>query len=369
MISLFETIITPKAKKLVNQVLDSGFLNQGKIVDEFEKQLEEQLWMENPVTLNSCTSALHLALIISGVKKGDKVILPAQTFISTGLAVLMADAEPIFCDIDERGNIDTQRAFELAIRHEPRAIIGVHWAGYPCDLQGLLDCCTHIGNNNCKLIEDAAHAIGANYRNSTIGDCAYSDFCCFSLQSIKSLTTADGGILCSKSSKDKISKLRWFGIDKKQVQRNENGERIFDLDELGYKYHMNDYTAALGLGNLEGLKERINRRYGYAQIYNQRLEGTSGIISLPVPKDNKPSHWLYTMLVENRNNLILKLKSCGVMASTVDTRIDRKSVFNTRDLYLPGQNRFEAKQVSIPCTSSMSLDDVNYIIEKIKEGW
>ncbi len=369
MIPLFETIITPKAKQLVNEVLESGFLNQGKMVDEFEKQLEHQLWLRNPVTLNSCTSSLFLALKMSGVGEGDKVIIPAQTFISTGLAVLMCGAEPIFCDIDERGNIDADKLFELTNKVYPRAVICVHWGGYPANLSKIKMIIDDI--NDCVLIEDAAHAIGANYRQSVIGDCKYSDFCCFSLQSIKSLTTADGGILCSRhpQHKKRAEKLRWFGIDKKNVQRNENGERVFDLDELGYKFHMNDYTAALGLGNLDGLKMRINKRYAYAQIYNNRLKDVPGIISLPLSGDNKPSYWLYTLLVKDRNNLINKLRSAGVASSTVDTRIDTKKVFNKGKLDLPGQDYFEAHQLSIPCLSSMSIDDVNLIVETIKSGW
>jgi perosamine synthetase len=367
MIPLFETIITPKAKQLVNQVLDSGFLNQGKMVDEFEKQLSEQFWLHNPVTLNSCTSALHLALVLAGVKKGDKVLLPPQTFISTGLAVLMVGAEPIFSDIDERGNLDASKIREKDLE-QAKAIICVHWGGYPCDLGRLLD---KTCDTEKFLIEDAAHAFGSSYKSSVIGDCKYADFCCFSLQSIKSLTSADGGILCcgAQSWKERAEKLRWFGIDKKKVQRNENGERIFDLDELGFKYHMNDYTAALGLGNLDGLKARLNLKYAYAQIYNNRLAKVPGVISLPIPGDNKPSYWLYTLLVENRDSLIKKLNSAGVAASVVDTRIDRKSLFNTMNLDLPGQDFFEAHQLSIPCTSQLSVDDVIFICDKIKEGW
>jgi perosamine synthetase len=366
MIPLFETIITPLAKKYVNEVLDSTFLNQGKFVDLLEESLENDFWLKNVVTTNSCTSALHLSLILSEVKSGDKVIISPQTFISTGLAVLMCGATPIFSDIDIYGNLDPSKLKKEDLK-QSKAILFTNWGGMPAKLEELSLIAKQF---NIKLISDSAHALGATYKQSVIGDCRYTDFDCFSMQCIKSLTSGDGGILCCKNDEDKIkaSKLRWFGIDKKNVKRNENGERIFDITELGYKYHLNDFGGSLAYGNLDGLKQRLNKKYAYANIYNNRFKGVNGILNLPM-SDSKSSFWLYTMLVENRDSLIKKLNSAGVAASVVDTRIDRKSLFNTMNLDLPGQDFFEAHQLSIPCTSQMSVDDVIFICDQIKEGW
>lgn len=367
MVDLFETIITNEAKKNVNEVLNSGFLNQGKFVDSLEDKLEKEFWLKNVVSLNSCTSSLHLSLLLSNVKKGDKIITSPQSFISTGLSILMCGAEPIFCDVDIFGNLNPNTIQEEDLI-KSKAVLFTNWAGNIADLEKLN---VLAKKYNLSLISDSAHALGANYKQSVVGDCKYTDFDCFSLQCIKSLTSGDGGLLCCKNEEDKEKaiKLRWFNISKKNIQRNENGERIFDIDSIGFKYHLNDFCASLAVGNLHNLKGRINKRYAYAQIYNNRLKDIHGIINLPIFEDRKNSFWLYNFLVENRNGLIKKLRDNNIMASTVDTRIDKYTLFKPYQRDLPGMDYFEEHQLSIPCISSMEIDDVVRICDIIKEGW
>src|SRR5437868_3959839 len=168
--------------------LRSGFLSEGKQVRRFEQELAARLGLASPVALNSGTAALHLALAIAGVQAGDEVIIPPQTFIATGMAVLMAGATPVFADIQSgTGNMDPESA-RKKISPKTKAIIPVHWAGYPCDLDEI----TEIADGHkLVVIEDAAHALGASYRGKPIG--AISRFTCFSFQAIKHLTTGDGG--------------------------------------------------------------------------------------------------------------------------------------------------------------------------------
>jgi perosamine synthetase len=366
MISLFETIITPKAKQLVNEVLDSTFLNQGPIVDKFEAALTEQLHFKNPISLNSCTSSLFLALKLAGVELGDKVIIPPQTFVATGLAVLSVGAIPVFCDVDLNGNISLED-LQNCVTKNTKAVIVVHWGGFPADLKPIYEFCSA---NNIKVIEDAAHALGAEYLDTYIGDCTYSDYCCFSLQAIKALTSGDGGVLCCRNNYDRIraEKLRWFGIDKKNIVRNENGERAFDITEIGYKLHMNDLTAAIGLGNLEGLENRLKIKEFHATAYDWSFRMTDNLQTAYAKYSCKPSNWLYTIKVKNRNRLIKKLKDNGIQASTVDTRIDKYTIFKG-PYELPKQEWFEATQVSIPCTSSLTIDEQVKITHLINEGW
>jgi perosamine synthetase len=359
MIELFETRITAKAKQLVNEVLDSGFLNQGKMVDELEKTLARDWGLRNPVTLNSCTSSLHLALILSGVEPGDDVILPAQTFIATGLAVLMVGAKPCFVDINDDGNISPTE-IEKRISCRTKAIIVVHWGGTKADM---LEINKIAKKHNLKVIEDAAHAFG---QRDSIGGCIQSDFCCFSLQSIKTLTSADGGILCCKSFGDyeRAIKLRWFGMDKKSVVRNELGERISNVSELGYKYHMNDYSAALALGNLYGLGDALQRRSDIGMKYYYAFRNHPNFI--PASYSVAP-RWLYTCLADRRDDLILYLKRHFIQASKVDSRIDKNDIFSKHYLRLINQEKFEERQVSIPCTSKMTDEDVQRVINTIED--
>ena len=181
------------------------------------------------------------------------------------------DAIPVFADIQlSTGNIDP-KSIVNKITEKTSAIIAVHWGGYPCDLDEILD----IGKqHNLIVIEDAAHALGATYKGKSIGD--ISDFTAFSFQAIKHLTTGDGGALCCLKDKDseKAKRIRWFGIDRENSEPSNLGEREFDIDEVGYKYHMNDLAAALGQGNLESLCDRLRRRREIAKIYHDELLNT-----------------------------------------------------------------------------------------------
>lgn len=363
MIELFETRITSKAKALVNQVLDSGFLNQGKMVEELEQILVYEWGLKYPVTLNSCTASLQLALILSGVKAGDEVILPAQTFVATGLAVLMVGAKPVFGDVDANGNLDYHDV-EKKITDKTKAVIVVHWGGNLANLSGLASVCQR---HNLKLIEDAAHAFGATTNYGRTGNCQYSDFCCFSLQAIKLLTAADGGILCCKSKEDsdRAKRLRWFGLDKKNIKRNELGEREMNITELSYKMHMNDYNGALALGNLEGLDKALERRKEIVLRYYKAFE------KLPIRVCNikcVSSNWLCVLRAQRRNELVKHLARNFIQAGKVDGRID------TIPLFLPyydesntGQTLFDLEQLSIPCTSKMSDEDVQRVINTIQD--
>jgi len=191
--------------------LRSGFLSEGKQVKKFEEELGAKLGLVGAVALNSGTTALHLALELAEVGKGDEVVIPPQTFIATGMAVLMSGATPVFADIQyETGNMDAE-SLRKKITPKTKAIIPVHWAGYPCDLDEINQIARE---QNLEVIEDAAHALGARYRGKPVG--AISRFTCFSFQAIKHLTTGDGGSLCCLRPEDerRARVRRWFCIDR-----------------------------------------------------------------------------------------------------------------------------------------------------------
>ncbi len=362
----FNTHISEKSIKLVNDVLRSGFISAGRMADEFERQLSRQLGLVNPVTLNSGTSALYLAPALAGVGPGDEVIIPPQTFIATGLVVMMHYAKPVFADIQYKtGNIDPD-SVRRKITEKTKAVIPVHWGGYPCDVDEI----SQIANEyNLAVIEDAAHAFGATYKGKPIG--SISRFTAFSFQAIKHLTTGDGGALCclNEDGYYQAKRRRWFDIDRDTAKPSIIGEREYDATQVGYKLHLNDIAAAIGLGNLEDFPLNLKRRREIAARYRNELKNVSGLQLLDYKEDRESAYWLFTVLVERREDFIRTLKSRNVPASVVHLRIDKNSIFGEITARLLNQEKFNEHQVSIPVHEALTDEDVNLILDTIKKGW
>jgi perosamine synthetase len=338
MIKLFDPYIAPDAWKYVKETLSSTYINEGKMSEQFKKELQPY-GLHNTHLVNSCTSALHLALLLAGVHKGDEVILPAQTFVATGLAVLYVGATPVFADIDKRGLISTDDVGRK-ITKKTKAIMCVDWGGLPANLI----CLKSFG---LPVIEDAAHSLGAYYGDKMVGTIA--DYTCFSFQAIKTLTTVDGGALCTTHPHAEL--LKWFGMSKKR-KPSVNGERSGDIELIGYKYNFNDVSASIGLANIKSLRNRLMRRREIAKRYNDAFRQRHSLNS---------SFWLYPLIVKKRNAFILQMKRMGVETSVVHRGIDRYSIFREYRTELPVQRWFDKHQVNIPIHDNLSDRDVDYI--------
>jgi perosamine synthetase len=365
-IDFFNTHIGEHALDKVKEVLQSTFLSEGKLVADFEAALTQTCGIINPVALNSGTAALHLALVTAGIGEGDEVILPAQTFIASGLAILMAGAIPVFSDIQyETGNIDPVDVLKK-ITTNTKAIMPVHWGGYPCDMDELKAIATA---HNLLIIEDAAHAIGATYKNKYIG--SISDMTCFSFQAIKHLTTGDGGALACRDPNhfEKAIALRWFGIDRKKSPVSLLGEREYNVTEVGYKYHLNNYAAALGLANIDCLQNNLKRRREIAGYYDNELMSVKGLSLFKYEKDRESAYWLYGFHVQERKEFVLKLKEKGIPANIVHAGIDRNDVFKNSWCELPVQRQFDSTQIHLPVHNGITDEQVEYIVKNIREGW
>ncbi len=362
----YTTHISKKAHKHISKVLKTTFISAGKLAEEFEEKLAKDLGLINPVSLNSGTSALHLGLVLADIKPGDEVILPPQTFVASGLSILMQGATPVFADIQyQTGNLDP-KTIKHKITERTKAIMPVHWAGYPCDMDEINAIAKEHG---LAVIEDAAHALGATYKEKPIG--SISRFTAFSFQAIKHLTTGDGGALCCLSAQDQAQAKakRWFGIDRNNSKPSILGEREYDLQELGFKYHLNDLAAALGIANLEDLPRILKRRRKIAKLYRKELKDISGLELLKYENDRESAYWLFTVLVDNRERFIKALKAAGIPTSVVHLRIDKNSIFKGMAPDLTEQAKFNTKQLSIPLHSALTDDDVALIIRTIKKGW
>ncbi len=366
MISVYTTYIHPTATRNVNAVLGSTFLSEGVKVKEFEALLSEKLGIINPVALNSGTAALHLALVLAGIGEGDEVIIPAQTFVATALVVQQQKAKVVFADVNYKtGNIDIA-SLRSKITGRTKAVIPVHWGGMPCDLDEIQAVADEHG---LIVIEDAAHAPGATYKGRFIG--SISDYTCFSFQAIKHITTGDGGAVACKDDAKAVEAFtrRWFGIDRAASRPSYLGERQYDISMQGFKYHLNDYGAALGIANISDITERLVQLRTIAHYYRESLVDVPGIELWDAPEDRESAWWLFGMHVEKRDEFIRALADRGVVASVVHQRIDRNSLFGGIDQSLVNQARFDETQVHIPLHAGIATSDAEYIIQSIKKGW
>lgn len=366
MINLHSTTITQDGIDLVLETLRLTHISAGKKANLFEQMISEKYGFENTISINSGTATMALSLMAAGVGPGDEVILPAQTFIATGHVILQCGATPIFADINKfDGNISVD-SIRDKITEKTKAIIPVHWAGYPCDMDPISELAK---KNEIYVIEDAAHAFAAKYKGRWIG--SISDFTSFSLQAIKHLTTGDGGLVICKSSEmaELIKRLRWFDIDREKSTLSILGEREYDAINVGFKYHMNDIAASLGIGNLGSIDSKIARIKSVAKIYETELNNVSGLQLMKYEEDRESSYWLFPLIVENRIDFINKLKENGVPSSVVHLGIDKNTVFGGKDYSLINQRYFDDNQIHIPIHADLSDEDVRLIVDTIKSGW
>jgi perosamine synthetase len=341
-------------------VLYSGYVAQGEKVEEFERAFESFIGKGFSLSLNSGTAALHIALILAGVKPDDEVISTPLTAEPTNVAIKMAGAKIRYADIDyNTGNIDPV-SVETKINSKTKAILVVDYAGTPVNVTRLQEISE---KHKIPVIEDAAHALGAKFNGKMTGE--HFPYTVFSFQAIKHLTTIDGGILQIQNQEEyeKGKLIRWFGIDKK-LTRLEN-----DIKFQGYKYHMNNINATIGLVQLFGIKKIIDTYISNGKYFDEALKNTPGIELLNYYKGSQPSYWLYTMKVENRNGFIKKLAGNDILASELHKRNDSHTYLNDFSEELPSMDRFYEKLVHIPCGWWVTSEDRERIANMIKEGW
>ena len=365
-IRMFESSISEAAVKQAAACMQSGWISEGKAVAAFEKEFARRFELSHALALNSGTAALHLALLGANVGPGDEVITTAQTFVATAMAVLYVGAKPVFADLVPGGpNIDPGD-IEHRVTPLTKAIVVVHYGGYPCDMNEIL---TVAERHGLVIIEDAAHALGATYRGRPTT--SFGDFGIFSFQAIKQLTTGDGGMLvCADEDRHREAlRRRWFGIDRERRAVSELGEPEWDIAEIGYKYHMNDIAASLGLAQLESFEAAQGRRRQLNRRYRDRLAAVAGLELLDERSDRESACWLFTVRVERRVDFVRALRGRGIEAAAWHRRIDAHSVFGGLRPDLPNLATFDQTQVAIPLRESLSDGEVERIIDAVTSGW
>lgn len=360
-VPLVKVAMPPRERLMpaLEAVLYSGFVAEGEHVYRFEKQFAEQFRLPQALGMSSGTGALHIALLLAGVKPGDEVITTSMTAEPTNIVILQCGAIPVFADVDPHsGNLDPA-SVEGSISPRTKAILVVHYAGFPARLRELRAIADRHG---IPLIEDAAHSLGASYAGQGIG--TLGDYSIFSLQAIKHMTTIDGGVLSLRNAAqvDEAKRLRWFGLTK-GVPRTE-----VDITAPGYKYNMHNVAGVLGLAQLESIGGLIDRHIANGRYFDAEIARIPGLSVTRFDAEAEPSYWLYTVLSDDSDAIERCLADIGVSASKLHRPNHLHSVFAPMRRPLPGLESYYKRLTHIPCGWWVSDEDRARIVEALRKG-
>jgi len=377
-IDLFKVFMAPTAAEEVSKVLNSGYIGQGPKVNEFENQLKNHFNHDYIQTVNAGTSALHLALHLlkspdfqwPGLTSDDEVLTTAMTCTASNWPVLANGLKLKWVDIDPKTlNMDLD---DLARKITPKTkvIILVHWGGYPIDLdriKQIQDKTYQMYGFKPAIIEDGAHSFGSSYKGKPIG--THGNLTMFSLQAIKHITSIDGGLLLSPHKKlhDRGKLARWYGIDRDGDRKDFRCEA--DIEEWGFKFHMNDVCATVGIENFKHLDEIVSKHKANAAYYDKELQNTPGVTLLERKTGHDSASWIYSMLVENRPGFYKWMDECNITVSQVHERNDKHTCVTEYRSHLPTLDKIIRSIVSIPVGWWVSQEEREYIVDCIKKGW
>jgi perosamine synthetase len=361
MIELFKVHL-PKKMDSLFETLESGYVAEGPRVAEFEKKITPTVCNEKVIALNSGTSALHLALVLANVGIGDVVITTPLTSPATNISIVNLGAKIIWADVDPKSaNISPDSIKQLILKYgeNVKAVITVDWGGFPSDIDAIRKAIP----TSIRIIQDSAHSIGATYKGKLVGSLD-ADFTTFSFQAIKHMTTGDGGLLACKSSEDleRGRKLKWFGIDRCKLGRTWKD----DLEEIGYKFHMNDIAASIGIHQLDEIESTVERRRAIAKRYDNELQ------HIKKQETNKyicnSSYWLYTLFVDDINIFMEYMKNNGVVSFPVHIRNDyysgfKQHVFGSDELV--NVENISSRMCCIPVGQWLTDENVDSIISAV----
>jgi dTDP-4-amino-4,6-dideoxygalactose transaminase len=376
-IPLFKVAMAEHASARVAEVLESGYIGQGPRVEEFEGELAKRLTNERVITVNSATSGLQLALHLLARRaepdargnRGEVVTTPLTCtatnwpILAAGMTLRWADVDPATCNIDLA---DVARK----ITADTRAVMVVHWGGYPVDLDGLekvIDDAERKYGHRAVVVEDCAHAWGSTYQGKPLGN--HGNAAVFSLQAIKHFTAGDGGVFVAPDADAyrRAKLVRWYGIDREGERADFRCEA--DITEWGFKFHMNDINAAIGLANLDIIDTVVSRHQANAAYYDTELADVDGVEVMERAADRTSAFWLYTLTVERRDDFARMMQGRGIAVSRVHERNDIHTCVAEFGTDLPQLDGLVAKMMCLPVGWWVTPDQRERVTDAIRNGW
>lgn len=357
----------------VREALFSGWVTTGPKTRQFEAEFAAAVNAKHAIAVNSCTAAMHLALEAIGLERGDEVITTPYTFAATAEVIRYFDARPVLVDICRDDFNLNPELLEAAITPRTKAIIPIHIAGLPADLDAIQAVAQKHG---LAVIEDAAHAFPTMYKGRMIGQ--ISDFTCFSFYATKTITTGEGGMICTDNDAwaERCRIMALHGISKDAWKRyTAEGSWYYEIIAPGYKYNMTDVAAAMGLAQLRKAHTMWQRRREIAQVYNQAFANHPAL-QIPTDRPDSQHAWhLYMLRLRpdqlplDRAQFITKLKEKNIGTSVHFIPLHLHPYYRETYGYQPDDFPMAyqeyQKEISLPIYSKMSLSDVEYVIESV----
>jgi len=363
-IRLFKVFMSPTVGWKVQQTLYSGFIGQGEKVNQFEKDIAEFLGCDNVLTLNSATSALHLALHM--IKTNDaEVLCTPLTCTASNFPVILNGLRIKWVDVDVQRLTMDLKDLESKITSSTKIIMLVLWGGYPIDfneLNNILDRAEAKHGFRPFVILDGAHSFGSKFNGKNISE--YADITCYSFQAIKHITTVDGGCMVIKDKKlyDRAKLLRWYGIDRdnpKTAMRCED-----NIPEVGFKFHMNDVNATIGIENLKHANDIVAKHQENAAYYDANIKNKY-VTLLTRESGGQSAVWIYSLLVDEKESFIKYMSDNGIDTSQVHERNDKHTALSEFKIDLPTLDKVVSKMIAIPVGWWITEQERNYIVKTI----
>ena len=361
----------PEETAAVSEVIRSGWLSMGSVTQTFEAEFEAFVGASHAMAVTNATAALHLACLACRLGLGDEVILPSLTFVASANAVRYTGAAPVFVDIESEDWLSiSPAAVETAITQRTKAIMVVHYAGYPCDMPAILEIARQ---NNLVVIEDASHAVGATLDERHLG--TWGDIGCYSFFANKNMTTAEGGMLVTDNDQlaEKVRVLRSHGMTTLTWDRHRGHASTYDVVDLGYNYRIDELRSALGRVQLSKVLDGNRRRGELVELYRQKLAEQAPHISVPFTQMRGRSsyHIMPILLPEGWDKLsfMAAMKDKGIQTSWHYPPVHTFSSYaKDMDLLisnLPLTEALAAREVTLPLYPSMTEEQVGWVVEAL----
>lgn len=363
--------------KEVDRVLKSDWVTQGPKIADFERALCDYTGAKYAVAVSSGTAALHIAALAAGLKDGDEIITSPITFVASANCALYCGAKPVFADVDPiTANIDPIEITKK-ISKRTKIIIPVHFAGHPCDLSQIRRIAIEHG---LTVIEDAAHALGAEYRGSKVGACKYSDMIILSFHPVKAITTGEGGAVLTNSRNlfELLNMLRSHGITKGRGLKNRkmvSCDWYYEMQQLGFNYRITDIQAALGSSQLKKLDSFIKQRRKIAAVYNKAFKNND-FFDTPVEKEYvRSAYHLYPIrlkdeFISDKKKIfqVLREAGLGVQVHYIPVYLQPyyKKLGYNRGLCSIAEDFYE-KEISIPLYYGMTENEIQYVVNAVQK--